>query len=233
MAKVNERRYEDIWYRQVWNEDSNDSGLGLVELFETEAVLPIPPVNMPVTPQQLNSLTIYDGKTDVELWILHLERMRTQYGWTEPELTQAVLTMLQRMAKGQSFIASQTLKGVAYARWTDEPGAAADDPPVEIGLRTGLRERFGETITGIAAADAVSDLRQRHGEDVDDFAERVIRALDRKNHSYTRAEKLEEEYLRHFQHDIFTFVSAGLQESIRSRTLGAAIPPKTDRKSVV
>jgi hypothetical protein len=91
-----------------------------------------------------------------------------------------------------------------------------------------MRERFGETITGVAAADAIANLKQKDTESVDEFYERVVKALDRKNHSYSLAEKATPAYQVHFSHDIFTFVAAGLRETIRARTLGAAVPPTSE-----
>ena len=51
--------------------------------------------------------------------------------------------------------------------------------------------------------------------------------MDRKNFSYTLAQKAEPAYLLHFNQDLFTFFGAGLKEYMRSRTLGSAAPPRT------
>ena len=50
--------------------------------------------------------------------------------------------------------------------------------------------------------------------------------MDRKNFSYTDAEKAAAGYRAHFDVDIYTFFAAGLKESIRTRTMGSVNPPR-------
>jgi hypothetical protein len=170
---------------------------------------------MPVSGSQLNTLQPYDGTTDVELYFLHLERAEVQYEWTDAEL--AVAAKQKLTGEAARFIWSQVklqkpLEGYIHA---------------VNGLKTALRARFGERVNELAAADAVADLKQKDGESVDGFFDRVTVAMDRKNFSYTVEQKAHADYLPHFHQDIFTFFGAGLKEYVRSRTLGSAAPPRT------
>jgi hypothetical protein len=171
--------------------------------------------NMPVTGSQLNSIKSYDGSEDVELYFLHLERAMAQFEWEDADL--AVAAKQKLTGEAARFIVAQIKLQKPLDTYAHEVN----------GLRAALRARFGERITELAAADAVVDLKQKEGESVDGFFDRVTLAMDRKNYSYTRAQKAEAGYLPHFNQDIYTFFGAGLKEYVRSRTLGSAAPPRT------
>jgi hypothetical protein len=180
---------------------------------------------MPVTPQQQSTIALYSGATDVELYIAAIERAATLYQWTDEETCTAAKTRLA--GAGELFLESMRKQRVVCEVWEDR--AAAVNPVVQAqrGMKPRLRERFGEIVTEIAAADAITNLHQKSGESVSDYNDRCVVAIDRMNHTYTDIQKGQAAYQAHFNSMLFTFLASGLKDDIRSRTLGAPTPPRT------
>jgi hypothetical protein len=185
------------------------------------------PRKMPVTPQQQATVPLYSGATDVELYIAALERAATLYGWDDAETCTAAKTRLA--GAGEMFLESLRKQRIECVVWLDRAANAGANPAVlqQTGMRERLRGRFGEIITEIAAADAVTNLQQKAGESVSEFHDRCVVAVDRMNHTYTEQQKQAPGYQVHFTSLLFTFLASGIREEIRSRTLGAPNPPRT------
>jgi hypothetical protein len=212
-------------FRTFFLDSDSDSGLGpeLTWLFpQRDELLPITP-KMPATGSQLASVPAYEGITDIEIWLTLLENAAVQFEWTDVDTAAAAKSKLKGTAS--VWLQAQRKAGLLYPDFQNV--AAAQAAPARLGLRQALVRRFGERITELAAADAVSQLTQKDGEPVDTFYDRVVIALDRKNFSYTVAQKLEAQYQVHFMADVYTFFGAGLLEYIRARTRGSHDPPRT------
>ena len=179
---------------------------------------------MPITGGQLTSIPTYDGATDVELFIASATSLARGFGWTEEETCQAAKSRL--LGAGAQWLDALRKRNIVYEVFSDEMNQAGN-AVARPGLKNALIARFGERISELAAADAVTKLEQGENEDVDAFHDRVIIALDKKNFSYTAAEKQTLNYRNHFNVDIYTFFAAGLKEVIRTRTMGSVAPPRT------
>lgn len=172
----------------------------------------------PVQGSQLNSLPIYNGETDVENWLMVVDRAQTQFVWTEGQTAAAVKSKLSGVA--QKWLRSQEARrNPGLELWQQVPGAAQKN------LRKLLKTRFSIVVSELAATEAISDLKQRPHETVDDFFDRVVLALDKKNHLYTEAQKRTDDYQRNLSSEIFTFFGAGLRETYRTQILGSHNPP--------
>jgi hypothetical protein len=182
---------------------------------------------MPVTPQQLATIPLYSGATDVELYLAALERAADLYTWDDGETCTAAKSRLA--GAGEIFLESLRKQHVECVVYLDRAaaGAGANAVAAQTGIKKRLRVRFGEIVTEIAAADAVTSLHQKSGETVSDFNDRCVVAIDRMNHTYTDIQKQQPAYQGHFAAMLYTFLASGLKEEIRSRTLGAATPPRT------
>jgi hypothetical protein len=182
---------------------------------------------MPVTPQQLATIPLYSGATDVELYFAALERAADLYTWDDGETCTAAKSRLA--GAGEIFLESLRKQHVECVVYLDRAaaGAGANAVAAQTGIKKRLRVRFGEIVTEIAAADAVTSLHQKTGETVSDFNDRCVVAIDRMNHTYTDIQKQQPAYQGHFTAMLYTFLASGLKEEIRSRTLGAATPPRT------
>lgn len=169
---------------------------------------------MPINGSQLSSLPTYDGSTDVDLFIATATGLAAGFAWDDAELCQAVKGRL--LGAGQQWLEAQRKKTIVHDAFVGVGG-----------LKDALIRRFGERISELAAADAITKLEQGENENVDSFHDRVIIALDKKNFSYTPAEKAAANYRGHFDIETYTFFAAGLKEAIRTRTMGSVTPPRT------
>ena len=160
---------------------------------------------------QLNATQAYDGTTDVELYITHVARNMAQFAWT-PEQTSAVV--------------KNKLKGGA-ATWLRGQEFRRRDYPAWPALRDALRTRYRPAVNEIAASSAIAALKQRPTEKVADFFDRVLAAVDLKNHHYTAAQKLEDAYEAHFLRDAYIFFSAGMREDLKIKAMSGTDPPTT------
>ena len=171
------------------------------------------------TGSQLNIVQPYDGSTDVHLWIAHLERTQTQFGWNDATLATAAQSKLTGDAA--AWLLAQTKANKLFPRFYN---VAHEDTS----LRPALIARFGERIRQLAALDAVSDLHQRAGETIDAFYDRTRIAIDRLNYLYTAAQKAEQAYLDHFHIQVFVYFGQGMLEEVRNKVLASVNPPVTD-----
>lgn len=164
-----------------------------------------------VTGGQVNATQQYDGSTEVELYIQHISRNQAQFGWDDTQTAAVVKNKLTKEAA--AWLRSEELMLTNLTTWPH--------------IRTGLRNRFKSQYSEIAAADMVRNLKQKEKETVNEFFDRVVMAVDMKNHTYSVAEKLEAEYKTHFLVDVYTFFSAGLKEDIRIKAMSGGTPPRT------
>jgi hypothetical protein len=79
----------------------------------------------------------------------------------------------------------------------------------------------------MAAVDAISGLQQRSRETTDQFYDRVGVALDKKNYTYTAAQKAGDEYKATFLIDVFVMFCAGLKAEVREMAMQGHTPPTT------
>ena len=94
-------------------------------------------------------------------------------------------------------------------------------------FKVALTGRFNVQVTWVAAANAMTDLRQIPKEHCGDFYDRVILALNKKNSEVAAATKNTPEWRDQLNRDIYTFFAAGLPRYIRDATVGSAAPPAT------
>ena len=183
-----------------------------------------------INANQLNILGEYKGEEneDIEIFISKVELLVRSFNWT-PDVT---ASMVQTRLKGNA----ATWLQAQYRRrnpdlnvWYRVREAAEGQVAEQYGgLRDLLKVRFKEALNERGAVDAVIDLKQKRGETVDEFHDRVSLAIDRKNFTYTEQEKRTADYLRRLSQDIYTFFAAGLTEEIAQQALGGPTPPTTE-----
>ena len=179
-------------------------------------VAPAGNMAQPASGSQLNSLPKFEGKEGLEVWnfLEAAENARGQFQWNYDTTIAAVIYRM--VGTAQDWIRGKKMMGTAYngeAGWTT--------------LKQAMLDRFSPVITSATAVDAVKDLRQHHDESVSEFFDRIIHALDRKNHTYTAAQKKQEAYLNGFRADLVTFFLGGLREAISKKVMGVPEPPNT------
>ena len=121
-------------------------------------------------------------------------------------------------------IAEAKMKGKA-ARWLRGQrslGVKYEDWPA---VRTAMLDRFKALTSEVAATHAIHDLKQGQHESVDEFFDRVVLALDQKNHRVTNATRATQEWKDQVKIDLYTFFGAGLRKVIRDAKVSSPSPP--------
>ena len=196
-----------------------------------------------VSGSQINQLPEFDGAEDkdIDIWISHIERCQGQFNWSD--MVTCASAKGRMKDKAAYWLHSQKLSGNDFIDWKEfegtdaviadpaavPPRVAAAQVPARPGLslKDNLKIRFKLTVTALAAADAVTNLNQRKSECVNGFYDRVIVAVDKKNFSYSEAQKADQEYRNRFMIDVFVFFHAGLTGRIKGRATGGTSPPTT------
>ena len=184
---------------------------------------------MPLKSSELNVLIAYDGTKDARDWLQQLGNLATQFGWSSEDTATAAKHKM--IGDGHKWLRSQRLMGWELDSMEDiqAVAAAGNNPatPFQLGFRNAFLERFDELLTEVAATLAVTQLKQEDKETVDQYYDRVVYALDMKNHMFTTAQKREPSYRQMQETELYSFFGAGLKPALRAATLGAAQPPKT------
>lgn len=174
-----------------------------------------------VNANQLAILGEFKGEgDDIELFVMQVIRCREAFDWNHQVTAQLVQTCLKGTAAKWLRSALKTQLDAQHLEVWDHmvPGAAAGAPAVRApntGFRYALLTRFRELQNGQAAVEAVGDLKQKSNESVDEFYDRILLAMDRKNYTSTEADKETDEYKTRLTLDAFIFLGAGLKDELR------------------
>ena len=187
---------------------------------------------------QLNFLRDFSGAPDedIEIQVVSVNRARDLFNWSPEQTAHMASAKLKGEAARWLRAALKTQDDMVenLEKWQPSPGAnplPADHVgnvaanPLKKFLKERLLERFRESVNQLGAVDAVMDLRQRAGEEVSAFFDRVSIAVDRKNHH--EADRTTPEYRLRLKNEIFAFFAAGLHDDLRIQALGGPTPPTT------
>ena len=167
------------------------------------------PVN--ISGAQLSLVSTFNGEVteDVQNWILGFDGIAKAFSWPEDNL--GLLAQTKFQGKAAVWLRGQRALGYEYAEWDV--------------LKKALLARFKLEVTEVAATNAIHELRQGPKESVDEFYDRVLIALEQKNHRVPEDAKRSQIWRDQFKADIYTFFGAGLKKYIRDATLSAPNPP--------
>lgn len=186
---------------------------------ERRSIAPMPQVDQPQQVQvqgaQLNTIPAFNGETsDVEGWLSIIERAEEQFKWSDTQTAAAVKSKFT----GRAAIwlrATEKFDKAGIMSWNRHPTC----------FRSMIVNKYMPGDVEQVAVKAMSDLNQRPNEDVSDFFDRVVLAVDKMNHNFTDEQKKERMYKVTFETQIRTFYAAGLKEEIRQVVLGGNNPP--------
>ena len=165
----------------------------------------------PLSSSQVNLVSPFLGEKsdDVESWIMKFESMKEACGWDNGRAIAIAESKLE--GKAALWLRGQKAIGTIWTTWNE--------------LKKEIQGRFKLEVTEIAATLAIHDLKQTKNESVDEFFDRVLIALDQKNHRVTNEMKATDEWKNVLKTDIFTFFGAGLKKYIRDATVSSSSPP--------
>lgn len=183
-----------------------------------------------ISGSQLAVLGEFSGSAteDIMLFLIQVRRCRDAFQWSDAVTSQLVQTRLTGVASTWLVSLLKTAEPNMFVhRWSNNNFDEFGRPLPQSGLEQLLRRRFYQEINGRGAVESIVDLRQRSTESVDEFHDRVLIAMDRKNFRATLQEKETAEYRNRLRDDSYTWFAAGLQEDIRMAALGGVHPPQT------
>ena len=200
----------------VTGESGGESGHSSGSSDNLPGTPPIAAMPTAVQGSQLTAIPLFTGdpSSDIEVWISALDRARVTFDWSMEATSGAAKSRLSESAA--VWLQSQSVQGNEYAAWDTDAG-----------FRKALRNRFKLTLNAMTAVDAITGLQQRSKETTDQFYDRVGVALDKKNYSYTAAQKAGDEYKATFLVDVLVMFCAGLKTEIREMSMQGYNPPTT------
>ena len=170
-----------------------------------------------VNGNQLTGIKPFTGKEDgsIELFVSSLQGAGRTFGWDDACLAAAAKQRLDGDAA--AWMMANEKQNLMYNGWDGDDG-----------LKKALMTRFFPAITEAESASAIASIREQHaGESVQRYYDRIRLAIDRSHIAWPDAIKAAPGYAEVVQHQIFTYMAAGLKQSIREQTMGSAAPPRT------
>ena len=169
--------------------------------------------NDQITGSQLAAIRNFTGNDtdDVELWIAHVARILTAFGWDGARTSQVAQNKLTD--KAAKWLEAQKDLGNAFATWDN--------------LKEGLLTRFKRETSDVTAALAVCELQQGGTESVADFYDRCVLTMKKKNHRVTDQMRQAADWKQAQLTDLFVFFGGGLKKYIRNATICSSNPPET------
>ena len=201
------------------SDDDDNQPINIIPLDD-----PQPPLNMAqaaVSGGQLSSITSYTGNQGLEglVYAESIDRAKTQFNWTEP---QACMAAISRGGNAMSnWIRGEKAAGVNYNCWNKANPDANDK-----NLRAPFLTRFGPKYTTGGAVAAIADLKQRSGESVGSFLDRVKISVDMLHYNVPEANR-NQAYRDAYTRLVIAQFGSGLHEDIREKVFGVAVPPAT------
>ena len=171
--------------------------------------------DMPGRPsgQEINSIPLFTGTNiDPEIWLQQVNTSAATFGWEDN--AKAGAACLRFTEKAAVWLESQrTLNKLPFATWDAFTNA--------------FLGRFKPLGEAIQATEAVLDLKQKEGELIAEYADRIVIAIDKKNFTYTANQKTADGYIRARDADAYSFMAAGMSDRLRRQVMSGSDPPTT------
>lgn len=160
---------------------------------------------------QISATRAYDGTEDVLVYLKHIQRNQAQYQWTEDETLSVVKNKLQDKA-AEWLLFTENLEG-DFQDWEE--------------FKTAFQERFHAGRTAGAGIEVLAKMKQKEGEDVLRFLDRVYQGIEIKNFHYPPAVKAAGGYRDMVRTEAFQFFCHGLREEIKNKLMATGNAPAT------
>ena len=168
---------------------------------------------------QLSAIPVFTGTRglDALTYAEAIDGTIPQFGWTQQQAAQAAAT--RGGPAVANWLRGEKAAGITYNSWSDNAGN-------NIAMRPAFIIRFGPVYTTSGAVSAISDLKQRSGENVASFMDRVKVAVSMLHYNVAEADRnaaFREQYARL----VVAQFGSGLTEELRSKVFGVPNPPAT------
>ena len=173
---------------------------------------------------QLSSVTPFSGNQGLEglVYAESIDRAKDQFAWTQVQTSRAAVTRGGNAVA--NWIRGERAAGINYTGWdADIPNP---NPNNLINLRPAFLLRFGPKYTTGGAVAAISDLKQRSGETVGSFLDRVKIAVDMLHYNVPEADR-NQAFRDSYTRLVIAQFGSGINDEIREQVFGVAVPPNT------
>ena len=182
-----------------------------------------PPANPPANPQlppsggQLSSVPPFSGTQGLDglVYVEAIDRAREQFGWTQVQTARAAVTRGGNIVA--NWIRGERASGRIFTAWQEDN---------MVNLRPAFLARFGPKYTAGGAVAAIADLKQRSGETVGDFMDRVKIAVDMLHYNVEEADR-NQAFRDGYARLVIAQFGGGVNSEIREQVFGVRNPPNT------
>ena len=169
---------------------------------------------------QMATIAIFSGNAGLDgaTYAEALDQAQIQFGWTQAQT--AAVAVSRGGSAMATWIRGQKAMGIKFTHWTTPNPAVAG----AVLLRKAFMDRFGPRYTASGAIAAISDLKQRAGESVATFLDRVQIGVDMLHYNVPEAERTDA-YRANYTRLVVAQFGSGVREDIRTRVFGVPNPP--------
>ena len=163
---------------------------------------------------EINNIPMFDGTTpDPERWLDAVERVALTFDWADDRIGKAACLRMESKAALwlESLVRTDKMRDLTGGDYAT--------------FKRVFLARFKPLDEAIKATEAIMGLTMRSGESVTEFADRITIGIEKKNATWDDATKRTREYKANRQLDMFTFMCAGLDNSLRRVVMGGSDPP--------
>ena len=201
-------------------EEEEDSSNQEEEEEEEAAVMAQPAVSG----GQLSSVTVYSGNQGLDglVYAEAIDRAKEQFGWTQVQTARAAVTRGGNAVA--NWVRGEKAAGINYTGWNED--IPNPNPNNLTNLRPAFLTRFGPKYTTGGAVAAISDLKQRTGETVGGFLDRVKIAVDMLHYNVPEDQR-NAAFRASYTRLVIAQFGSGISDDIREQVFGVAVPPNT------
>jgi len=152
-----------------------------------------------------------DGLVYVEA----IDRAKDQFGWTQIQTARAAVTRGGNAVA--NWIRGEKAAGVVFTAWREDN---------MVNMRPAFLTRFGPKYTTGGAVAAIADLKQRSGETVGGFLDRVKIAVDMLHYNVEEANR-DQAFRDGYARLVIAQFGSGVNSEIRQQIFGVPNPPAT------
>ena len=179
-----------------------------------QAQQPPPPT---ISGGQLSSVPLFTGNQGLDglVYVEAIDRAKDQFGWTQIQTARAAVTRGGNAVA--NWIRGEKAAGIVFTAWREDN---------MVNMRPAFLTRFGPKYTTGGAVAAIADLKQRSGETVGGFLDRVKIAVDMLHYNVEEANR-DQAFRDGYARLVIAQFGSGVNSEIRQQIFGVPNPPAT------
>ena len=198
-------------------DDINMNQQGQAAQAQAAQAQPAPPPPPTISGGQLSSVPVFTGNQGLDglVYVEAIDRAKDQFGWTQIQTARAAVTRGGNAVA--NWIRGEKAAGVNFTAWNENN---------MVNMRSAFLTRFGPKYTTGGAVAAIADLKQRSGETVGGFLDRVKIAVDMLHYNVEEANR-NQAFRDGYTRLVIAQFGSGVNDDIRQQIFGVPNPPET------